>query len=161
MGVAMNVLSSNSNMSVMKIEMHDMIAFEYDANMKFKDLTIFEKEKTNVPLQKGFGMIDANVLGYYMKQYGYFDYSYLTTTADKKCFNCAYVNYDKDKEAGSSFTIGNIAYNKEQKLICDKVKLTTKPTMFNVIEARPGYVTIFEYFRKEKKATIRIEKLNT
>ena len=60
----------------MKLELHDMMAFEFDAKMKFKDLTIFEKDKINFPLQQGLGSVDANLLGYMMKSYGIFNYAY-------------------------------------------------------------------------------------
>jgi uncharacterized Zn finger protein len=161
LGVASAVLmGSRSNTSVMKIEIHDMLVFEFDSKMKLKDITIFEKEKTNVQLPSGYGTVDANLLGNIMKIYGQFDYSYTSISADKKTFNSAYINYDRDKEAGSSYTIGDIAYTKDQKLTIDKIKLTSKPTFFYVREAKPGYVAIFEYFRKEKKAILRLEKLN-
>jgi hypothetical protein len=159
LGVASTVLGVG-NASVMKIEILNMMAFEFDSNLKFKDVQVFEKDKTNVQLPQGWGVIDANLLGFMMQQYGYFDYSYTAISADRKLFNSAYVNYDKDKEAGSNYTVGNISYTKDQKLVIDKVKLTTKPTSFWVVEARPGYVAIFEYFKKEKRAGIRLEKLN-
>jgi hypothetical protein len=164
LGVASAVLGglsgSRGGAAVMKIEIHDMVTFEFDQKMKLKDITVFEKEKTNIQLPQGMGTADANMLGYLMKLYGNFDYSFTSVSADRKLFNSTYVNYDKDKEAGSSYTIGNIAYTKDQKLIIDKIKLTTKPTVFYVHEAKPGYVAIFEYFKKAKKASIRLEKLN-
>jgi hypothetical protein len=160
LGVANAILGGGGGPAVMKIEIHDMLTFEFDQKMKLKDITVFEKEKTNVQLQQGLGAVDANLLGYMMKLYGNFDYSYTSISPDRKMFNSAYVNYDKDKEAGSSYTIGNISYTKDQKLLVDRIKLTTKPTYFYVREAKPGYVAIFEYFRKEKKASIRLEKLN-
>ena len=97
-----------------------------------------------------------------MKVYGWYDYSYTAVSSDKKQFNTAYVNYDKSikKSEGSKSVIGTISYTKDQKIVTDKIILKTKPTIFWVLQAKPGYVAIFEYFKKEKKATLRLEKLN-
>ena len=160
LGVASNLLLNNSNVSVMKIELHNMLTFEFDKNFRIKDVHVFEKEKANVLLNRGMGLVDANLLGYYINLYGWFDYAFTSISADHKTFNSAYVNYDKDKEEGSNYTIGNIAYNKEQKLVIDRIKLKSKPSAFFVMQAKPGYIAIFEYFKKQKKAIIRLEKLN-
>lgn len=162
LGVASKVLNGGSGggASAMKIETHDMVCLEFDSKLKFKDATIFEKNKTNITLPEGWGTMDANKLGYMIKLYGWFDYAFTVTSSDKKTFNSAYVDYDKDKEAGSSYTIGNIIYSKDQKIAFDKIQLTTKPTSFYVFEAKPGYIAIVEYFRKQKKVTLRLEKLN-
>jgi hypothetical protein len=146
--------------SAMKIETHDMVCLEFDSKLKFKDATIFDKQKSNIALPEGWGAIDANKLGMMMKLYGYFDYSFTITSSDKKTFYSTYVDYEKNKEAGSSYSIGNIAYTKDQKLTFDKILLTTKPTDFYVFQAKPGYIAIVEYFRKQKKVTLRLEKLN-
>lgn len=162
LGVASNILGGGSNggTAVMKVETHDMVCLEFDSKLKFVDATIYDKNKTNVQLPSGWGGIDANRLGAMMSMYGYFDYSFTSTSSDKKTFTSCYVDYDKDKEAGSSYSIGNIGYTKDQKLAYDKIKLTTRPTTFYVYKAKPGYIAIFEYYKKDKKATLRLEKLN-
>lgn len=165
-GVALKALAvasgSGGGSSVMKMELHDMLVYEFDNNFSIKDVYIFEKEKTNIELPSGMGMIDANLLSFYMKIFGWFDYSYTSVTSDRKQFNSAYINYDKTikKSEGSKYVIGNISYTKNQKLVVDHINLKSKPTAFWVLQARPGYVAIFEYFKKEKKASLRLEKLN-
>jgi hypothetical protein len=161
LGIASKVLQGgNSGASVVKIEIHNMFAFEFDNALKIKDVHIIEKEKTNVQLPNGYGTLDANLLGLVMQQWGNFDYCFTSVSSDKKLFNAAYVNFDRDKDAGSKYTIGNISYNKEQKVVVDRIKLTSKPTFFRVMPCKPGYIALFEYFRKEKKAVLRLEKLN-
>jgi len=165
-GTALKVLAmasgSGGGASVMKIELYDMLVFEFDNAFKIKDVNVFEKEKVNIMLPSGWGAIDANLLGYMMKMYGNFDYAYTAVTADRKQFNSAYVNYDKHikKDEGSKYIIGNISYTKDKKLVIDRINLKSKPTNFWVLQAKPGYVAILEYFRKEKKLTLRLEKLN-
>jgi hypothetical protein len=163
LGVASAVLSrGQGGASIMKIELYDMLVFEFDNAFKIKDVNVFEKEKTGVELPRGMGMVDANYLGYMLKLYGWFDYEYTAVTADRKQFNSAYVNYDKHikKSEGSKYVIGNISYTKDKKLVIDRINLKTKPTAFWVLQAKPGYIAIFEYYKKEKKASIRLEKLN-
>ena len=163
LGVASALLNSGQGgAAIMKIELYDMLVFEFDNAFKIKDVNVFEKEKINVELPKGMGLIDANILGYMLKLYGWFDYEFTAVTADRKQFNSAYVNYDKHikKSEGSKFVIGNISYTKDKKLVIDRINLKTKPTAFWVLQAKPGYIAIFEYFKKEKKASIRLEKLN-
>lgn len=161
-GVASTILSGGrgGGAAVMKIETHDIICLEFDNKLKFKDATIFEKNKTNLTLPQGWGTVDANKLGYMIKIYGWFDYAFTVTSSDKKTFYSTYVDYDKDKEAGSSYSIGTIGYTKDQKLAFDKIQLTSKPTTFYVFQAKPGYIAIVEYFKKQKKVTLRLEKLN-
>jgi len=42
----------------------------------------------------------------------------------------------------------------------DKIDFDRKSTEFAVTRAKPGYVLIAEYFRKEKKFDMRLEKIN-
>lgn len=162
LGIASKVLSGGgqSGTSVVKIEIHNILVFEFTDALKIKDVHLIEKDKSNVQLPDGYGMMDANLLGLVMQLWGQFDYCYTTLPSDKKTFSMAYVNYDKDKEAGSLYTIGNVSYTKDQKVVTDKIKLTTKPTFFRVMPAKQGYIALYEYFRKEKKAVLRLEKLN-
>ncbi|HXC04876.1 MAG TPA: DUF6770 family protein, partial [Bacteroidia bacterium] len=160
-GVAAGVLmGGHSNVALMKIDLHDMLTFEFNKSLQITDVYVFEKKKTAIELPRGIGMNDANKLGYLIKLYHWFDYAFTSVSSDRKTFYCSYVNYEKDKEEGSEYTIGNISYTKDQKLVNDKIKLKSNPTTFFVLPGKPGYVAIFEYFRKQKKATIRLEKLN-
>lgn len=164
--VAMNLLVSaaggSSDVSNIKVELHDMVIFEFDKKLNIKSAEVFEKKKTNISLPKGYGMMSTPMLGFIMKSYGWFDYNFTICSADKSTFNCAYTNYDKtgkEDKAASNYIIGNITYNGD-KLVFDKIRLADKPTDFIVMPAKPGYVAIMEYYRKKKTIDIRLEKLN-
>ena len=75
-------------------------------------------------------------------------------------FNSVYLNYDKGVSEGSKYTIGNITLTKEKTLANPKVNLKTKPTSFIALPAKPGYIAVFEYFRKKKSASMHLEKLD-
>jgi ACT domain-containing protein len=161
LGIASQVLSrGQSGSSVAKIEIFNMMVFEYSKDFSLTKVHVFEKDKTNVELPRGMGMLGPNSLAYMMKMFGWFDYEFTTTSPDKATFTSAYVNYDKDKEQGNNYAVGGIAYTKDAALVSDKIRLTDKPTWFRVLPAKPGYVSIFEYYKKEKKISARLEKLN-
>jgi len=152
--------SSNSNVSAVKVQLYNMMVFQFDKDFKIKDVSIFEKEKTNIDLPKGFEYFGNTMLSYFMKMYGWFDYSFTSLSSDKKQFNVAYVNYDKSNKEVNKSVIGTISYTKDQKLTSDKINLTKKITWFTTLPAKPGYIAVIEYYRKTKTLDIRLEKLN-
>ncbi|MFM9945850.1 MAG: DUF6770 family protein [Bacteroidia bacterium] len=165
-GVALNVLAAaaggSTDASIMKIELHDIVIFEFDEKLKLDKANIFEKAKTNIQLPKGYEFLSTPMLGFMMKSYGLFDYNFTICSSDKSTFNCAYTNYDKtgkEDKAASNYIIGNIAYT-GGKLVSDKIRLEKKPTAFLVMPAKPGYIAIMEYFKKKKTIDLRLEKLN-
>ncbi len=162
---ALNVLSmatggGGSGASSVKIELHDMMVFEFDANFQITGATIYEKDKVNVLLPQGYGMLSTPMLGFILRMYGWFDYSYTTVNSDQTKFNAAYVNYDRDKEEGNGYVVGNIALDANKKLTIDKIKLSKKPTRYGVMPAKPGYVAVWQYFKKTKTLEFTLEKLN-
>jgi len=157
LGVASMLL--NSGAALTKIEVFNMMVYEFDKDLKISKVDVFEKDKRNVQLPQGLGLNGSTTLGYYLRMTGQFDYAYTSVSPDNKTFTAAYVNYDRDKEEGNKFVVGNIIYN-QSKLTLDKVDLSSKATQFWIRPAKPGYVCIFEYFRKGKKLNIRMEKLN-
>lgn len=163
LGVASKMLSSNgsSEVSVVKINIYNMVLIEFDNALKVKNVDIVEKDRTGIELPSGYEMLSTGMIGFIMKTQGAFDYSYTSVSKDNGTFTAGYVNYDKSKgEDGNNFLIGNISYNKEGKIVNDTYKLTDKPTLFGVFPAKPGYVAIFEYYRKKKQVDIRLEKMD-
>lgn len=159
-GIAANILLGGGSASVVKIEVHDMVIFEFDENFKPVKASIYDKTKSNVQLPYGYGTQSNSFLGFILKVWGSFDYSYTTVNNDQTKFNCAYVDYEKNKEEGNGYVVGNIALDSDKKLAIDKIKLTKKPTDFAVMPAKPGYVAIWQYFKKTKTLEFSLEKIN-
>lgn len=159
-GLTGGIVSGNSGASAFKMELHNMMVYKFNNTLNITNVYMFEKDKTNVSLPQGIGLNGPVTLGYYLRATGQFNYAFSSVSADRKTFDAAYVNYDRDKEEGNKFVVGNIVYNKEQKLVMDKVDISSKATSHWVMQAKPGYVCIFEYFKKAKKVEIRLEKLN-
>ena len=149
-----------SRPSGIQIELHDMIVFDLNDSLKVTNVNIFKKDDEYVSIPEGYGVVGNSFLAYLLKQWSKFDYVFTTVSGDKKTFNTAYVNYDRDKEEGKSFLIGNIEYTKEGKLEFDKIKLTDKPTFFMALPAKPGYMAVFKYFKKTKEIDFTLEKMN-
>jgi hypothetical protein len=162
LGVASQVLSQgNGGASMVKIDLYNMVVIEFDEALKVKNVQVVEKDKTPVELPAGFEMLSTGMIGFMMKTWGWFDYSYTTVSKDSKTFTAGYINFDRSKgEDGNNYLVGNIAYTKEGKVATDTYKLTDKPTGFRVFPAKPGYIAIFEYYKKKKTADFRLEKMD-
>jgi len=159
LGIASNVLNKGYGSNVTKIVLQDLVVLEFDDNFKFKKGDVIKKNKQSVTLPAGMDFYGTPFIAYYLKATGLFDYAFTNESADKKTFSSIYVNYDKETEKGAQ-VIGSISYNKDKKMVEDKITLTSKPTRYGVFPAKAGYVTIFEYFAKKKTADIRMERLN-
>jgi len=158
LGVASRALGGGGSLA--KIDVFNMMIFSFDKDMKLTDVSILEKNKSAFQLPEGYGTVSTEKLGYIVKAYGGFDYTYTTMTNDDSNFNTIYLDYNRGKEnKGSRFTVGAIGLS-DGKVTESKIKLTTQPFSFTTLPAKPGYITIFEYFKKEKKVSLRLEKLD-
>jgi hypothetical protein len=163
-GVALNALSGalggGQAVSNIQINLFDMMIFEFSADLKVENVQIIEKKKTKIPLAPGYGTVQKDKLGYLMKMMGYFDYSFTSVNSSKTNFNCVYVNYDRKTDGKNKNTIGNITLDDQGKVQTVKVLPKSKPTSFIALPAKPGYIAVFEYFRKTKSAALRLVKLD-
>lgn len=159
LNVAAGMLGGSTDAGMTEIEMLDMMVFEFDADLKPVKGHIIEKEKTEIVLQKGASTVSVHKLGFMMKMMGYFDYSFTTESVDRSTFNAVYVDFDRDKDAGTNATVGSITLTSSKEIEVKKIKLNTKPTRFLIMPAKTGYLAIFEYSKKEKTASMRLEKL--
>ncbi len=162
LGIASKLMSSNSNASVAKIVLYNMLVMEFDKDFKTTKVAVVEKPKQNRLLPSGSLLLNEGALGYYLKAYGLFDFDFFSTNSDHSSFNTVYTSYNRGKKGrnGNRYTIGLIALDDDGDFVSKKISLQSKPTMFSVLPSKPGYIGIFEYFRKGRKANIRIEKVD-
>ncbi|MEM8889571.1 MAG: DUF6770 family protein [Bacteroidota bacterium] len=163
-GVAMNVLAAagggTSGISNAKIVLEEMYVFEMDKDFKLLDVKIFDKRKSNVLLPAGAAYSSPTLLAYILKGYGWFDYSYTQKDKKRGIFYSTYLSTLKEKGEGIKPIFGVIAYDGEGGFTEDKINLKSKATEMWVQPAKPGYVSIWEYHRKEKNITVRLEPIN-
>ncbi len=160
-GIALTALAGNNgSASVTKIQILNMAIIEFNADFKVQNCTIVEKDKGSVSLPVGYDYLGSTFIATYLKGTKQFDYAYTSTSIDKKSFNVGYVNYDREKGKGNSnYIIGNINYT-DGAIVTNKISLKNKPTSFIALPAKPGYSGIFEYYAKEARVDLRLEKLN-
>lgn len=159
LGIANAALGGDNNVSTVRADLHDMIVFEFNSKFEPVKMNIVEKDKVKILLPRGAGILPMNALGQYLKACRAFDYSFTFISDGGKTFQSSYVNYDREK-GDSKYVIGNIVYNKKGELVTDQIPLTSKPTIFAVLPGKPGYIFIFEYFRKKKEIVVRLEKMD-
>ena len=72
-------------------------------------------------------------------------------------FSVCFRNYERSADyKGQTFEI--LRYN-GAKFVNDKIQLSSKATHMKVLPAKPGFVLIMEYYRKQKKIDLRMEKI--
>ncbi len=161
LGVASQVLSrGQGGIAAMQVEIHDMMVFEFDTELKLEKVHVFDKETSKIALPQGYSMLRGYLLATILKIYGGFDHCYTSVTNDATNFNSVFVDYNRETMTKGSYKIGVVGRNGEGEVSDDEYKLDTTPSLFYVVPAKPGYVAIVEYFRKESKLTIRLEKVN-
>jgi hypothetical protein len=159
MGIVSNAINSDYGSSMTKMVVMNMVVLEFDANMKITDGQVITKNNNSVTYKAGLEFYGTAMIVYYLKSTGRFDYDFTTVSPDRSTFNATYTNYDKEKD-GKIKIVGNIAYNRDKKIVKDVINIDDKPTAFMALAGKPGYVGIVEYYKKIKKLNFRLEKLN-
>jgi len=162
-GVAMKVIAgSNSNVSTLEIRVANMVVIEFDENKSMVDFKLVKKKGTSVLLPEGMGYYGTTTLGYYVKSQGDFDYSFTSSDKEKDNFEIVYIDADRKTEKKATtkadVMVGVISI-KGGKLSQTRVPINCTSNRWWLQPAKPGYISVSEYFRKEKKIDMRLEQL--
>lgn len=165
-GVALKVLSAGSGggsgASAFEIRVADMIVFEFDENKEMVAFNKVNKKKTSVLLGSGMGLVNTTTLGYYIKSKGGFDYVFTSKDRDKDHFEVIYIDADRKEDKKSStksdVMLGVIKI-KNGGITLNRVPINSETKNFWIQQAKPGYISIAEYYRKEKRLDFRLEQL--
>jgi hypothetical protein len=130
---------------------------EFDANYKVKNATVYKKESSSISL-RGLEYNSQHMFALMVKALNAFDYSFTTYDNTGENFTVCYLDYEKTSDYKGAI-LHALRYD-GAKFREDKVQLKTKASSQRVFPAKPGYVSILEYFKKEKKLDFRLEKLN-
>lgn len=161
-GVAGKVLSSltsvRTNTSAFKVVITELLTFRFDENFGITDARIYEKNNNDMELPGGAEFMSPHVMALIAKAFGAFDYAFTITDKDHTRFNVGYTDYVRSgDEKGLQFKSLNYA---DGQMSEDKISLKSKAKWTRVFPAKPGFVTILEYFKKDKRLEYRLEKLN-
>ena len=107
----------------------------------------------------GASYLTPHTMALIAKSYKAFDYDFTQTDKNHTRFSVGYSDFVKE-DGFKGRTFNTISYA-DGKITTDKINITSnKATWTTLMAAKPGFIVIMEYFKKEKKLDIRLEKLN-
>jgi len=163
LGVAAGILggmSGNSGgISMMKIKITDMIMMQFDEQFNISNAKVYEKNSNAMELPAGSSYLTPHTMALIAKSYKAFDYDFTQTDKNHTRFSVGYSDFVKE-DGFKGRTFNTISYA-DGKITTDKINISSnKATWMRLMAAKPGFIVIMEYFKKEKKLDVRLEKLN-
>ena len=162
LGVTANVLSAlgggRSGISNFKIKITDMVTLQFNDKFDVKGAQIYDKYNNSVELPAGAGYLSPHTMALMIKAWRDFDYDFTLTNKEHSRFSVGYSDYESSKEFTGK-TFHSITYD-GGKMTTDRIELTSKAKWLRVFPAKAGSVMIMEYFKKDKRLEMRLEKLN-
>jgi hypothetical protein len=163
LGVGFKVLQAAaggvSNSSTTKIKITDMVMMEFNPKFDITSAHIYDKNSNSIELMAGGDFISAPLLARVIKYvYDGFDYSFSQTDKSHSTFTVGYTDYVRSKDY-KGLTFNAISYYNNN-ITTDKINLKTNSSSMRIMPAKTGSVMILEYFKKDKRLDMRLEKLN-
>lgn len=160
LGIATAILTQGQGgFSTAKMKITDLILLKFDQDLNVSEAKIYDKNSNNVELQSGMEFMSTPLLGKLLKfGYGAFDYAYTQSNKDGSSFTVCYSDFVRGKDYKGS-TFNSISYN-DGIITTDKIQTKSSASRSVILPAAQGQVLIMEYYRKEKKLELHIEKLN-
>jgi hypothetical protein len=162
LGIGLNALRMASGTGVSaggntKMKVTDMVLLELNPAYKITKATVYNKN-ANIYRTLAADLNSQHSLAMLMKADDAFDYQFTLTNSDHSSFSFCYKDYERSKDyKGQVFHA--IRYTGSG-FSTDQVNLVTKATIMSISPAKQGSVMVMEYFKKDKKLDMRLEKLN-
>lgn len=161
LGIGLNVLSAmggrvNGGGNTM-IKITNMVILKFGPGFKITGASIQEKNPNKIHTMLA-DLNSQHLLALYLKSVGAFDYAFTTTNNDASSFSVYYDDYEREKNFHGE-TFHALRYN-GTKFLNDRLELTSEASRLRVLPAKQGFVMVMEYFRKDKRLNIRLEKMN-
>lgn len=155
-GIAMAMMGGRG-VGVQKGKISNMMVFALDPSYKLTDVKFYPKDESQATLP---GIGATGLMGMYLKATGQFDYQFMQKNDANSQFNAVYINYDKEKGEKTKKIIGNMAFGDNGQFKLDKIDMTSSATASYLYPAKPGYLMMVDYLKKEKKAGMKLVKIN-
>jgi hypothetical protein len=155
-GIALSVLVGAPS-GATKVVVTDLVIMQFDPQYKITGATIYPKTHNTAVGGAASDYNSQHALATVIKALGGFDYEFTTGEADNSNFTICYKNSEKTSDYKGK-TFNSIRYT-GTKFTTDKIELKTNASDSRVFPAKPGSVMILEFFKKEKKVDLRLEKL--
>jgi hypothetical protein len=160
-GTALKVLSLASGSdaaNATKITITDMVVMTFDEHFNVTGAQIFDKTNNAAVTPPGIDYVSQHMIALALKSTGAFDYDFTTGDEDNEAFSICYSDYERTSDYKGQ-TFNTIHYN-GSKFTQDKIKLKSKASQLKIFPAKPGSVMILEYFKKEKRIDVHLEKIS-
>lgn len=162
LGIASTILTQGGRgrASMTKIKVTDMMILSFDADFNIKGAKMYEKRNNNVELPGGYDFVSTPLMGKMLKYYyGGFDYSYTQVNKDLTSFSVCYSDFVKEKGGYKGGTFNSISYH-DGKFTTDRINTKSDAKFSAIYPSSQGQVLVMDYFKKEKRLEMHIEKLN-
>lgn len=160
-GIALTVVAAAAGsygaFGVTKVIVTDMVMMEFDKTYKVTAATIYDKTDNTAVSSGASDYYSQHAIAAYLKMAGAFDYDFTTGEPDNSVFSVCYSDYVRTSDYKGR-TFNTIRYN-GSKFTTDKIELKSKASSMKIFPAKPGSVMIMEYFKKDKRLELRLEKI--
>ena len=159
--VLVGLTGGSSNVANFEVRLGNMVVIEFDKSNKMTDFDLIMKRKTSVALPAGAGMWNISFLGYYINSMGAFDYAFTSSDVKSDRFSVVYIDANRKEEKGatnSDLMVGVIQIDGGERTN-SRVPINMESRFWWIQAAKPGYISVGEYFRKEKKIDLRLEPI--
>ncbi|MES2799680.1 MAG: DUF6770 family protein [Bacteroidota bacterium] len=164
-GVGLGVLASatggDSNVAAIEVLIANMVVVELGAKNELTKIDIVPKRKTRVQLEQGAGMVSIVKLGLILKAQGDFDYSFTSREKDADKFTVIYTDGNRKEEKGStkSDVMLGVIHVENGAVKNDRIGVNFDSWYWWIRQAKPGFILLGEYARKEKVIKLRLEQV--
>jgi hypothetical protein len=160
LGIAATVLTrGGGGASTMKMKITDMLLLQFNSKFDITNAQIYDKNSNSIELPQGSEFVGAPTLAMMIKYtYDGFDYAFSQTDKTHSTFSVGYTDYVRSKDY-KGLTFNSISYYNNN-LTTDKINLKTSSSSMRILPAKTGSVMILEYFKKDKRLDMHLEKIN-
>ncbi len=159
---ALSAFATLTGVSMVSLQLENMVVIEYDNNgnaIQAEEIPKAKGSTQNFPSYTGF--LSPYLLANWAKLMGQLDYMYTLKSDDNAEITFSFVDYEKlDEDASKTKNFGQIKY-KAGKITVDKIAIKKdKASWSYILPAKTNHVIQVNYFKKEKKMTMDMIKLN-
>jgi hypothetical protein len=163
LGIGLTVLNAaaggySSANSTTKMKITDMVMLQFDSKFDVQNAQIYDKNSNSIEMM-GADFTSAPLLAYQIKYvYNGFDYAFSQTDRSHSTFVVGYTDYVRSKDY-KGLTFNAISYYNNN-VTTDKINLKTSSSSMRILPAKTGSIMVLEYFKKDKRLDMHLEKLN-
>jgi hypothetical protein len=119
---------------------------------------VYEKNNNNVEMPAGSDLMGPQTMALYANATGAFDYSFTERSNDMSTFEVGYTDYVRE-DGYKGGTFNTISYYNGQ-MTTDRINLKSSAKYVAVFPGKTGSVMVMEYYKKDKRLDLRLEKIN-